>query len=48
MWATICAKVNPEIWYKMPGHAKKKDIKLANLQDYGGLSLSFVFSTILF
>jgi hypothetical protein len=39
-------KVNPEIWYKIPGHAKKKDIKLANLQDTLQTSVSAIMSSL--
>ena len=39
-------KVNPEIWYKMPGHAKKRDIKLANLQDTIQISVSAIMNSL--
>lgn len=39
-------KVNPEIWYKMPGHIRKKDIKLANLQDTLQSSVSAIMSSL--
>lgn len=39
-------KVNPEIWYKIPGHARKKDIKIANLQDTLLTSISAVMTSL--
>ncbi|XP_028390673.1 uncharacterized protein LOC114515588 [Dendronephthya gigantea] len=39
-------KVNPEIWYKMPGYTRKKDIKLANLQDTLQTSVSAIMSSL--
>jgi hypothetical protein len=39
-------RVNPEIWSKMPGHTRKKDIKLANLQDTLQTSVSAITSSL--
>ncbi|CAB4038394.1 Hypothetical predicted protein, partial [Paramuricea clavata] len=39
-------RVNPEIWSKIPGHTRKKDIKLANLQDTLQTSVSAITSSL--
>ena len=39
-------KVNPEIWAKLPNHAKKRDIKFANLQDTLITSISAITSSL--
>ena len=39
-------KVNPEIWGQLPGYAKKKDRKLANLQDTLTTSFSAISSSL--